>query len=258
MNLNVNNLSRMDPTMCEAMRNISAEEQEGKLSIRRGDIWFVRSGIEEPQGHEQKNGRPAIVVSNDKGNEFSPTVEVVFLTSKMTKKWIPTHVNLMGKTPSVALCEQITTVDRRRMDNYIRRCTADEMQQIEAAIQISLGMRKILSDETFTGNKYQRLAARTIRANATQTEKTYHALHGMVGEIGELHSIYQKKYQGHAMQEEHMKKELGDLLWFIAEYCTAHGWNLEEIMQMNIDKLKARYPEGFNEEQSLHRKAGDI
>ena len=257
MSLNVNNLGRIDPTMCEALRNMQADEQEGKIPVRRGDIWFVRSSI-EAQGHEQTKGRPAIVISNDKGNEFSPTVEVVFMTSKMTKKRIPTHVYIMGKTPSIALCEQITTVDGRRLEKYIRRCTADEMTQIEAAVQVSLGMRKILCDETLSGNKYQQLAARTIRANATQNEKTYHALHGMVGEIGELHSIYQKKYQGHAMQEEHLKKELGDLLWFVAEYCTANGWNLEDIMQMNIDKLKARYPEGFNEEQSLHRKAGDI
>ena len=55
-----------------------------------------------------------------------------------------------------------------------------------------------------------------------------------------------------------MKKELGDLLWFIAEYCTALGWDLENIMQMNIDKLRSRFPEGFEIEKSLHRKDGDI
>ena len=80
----------------------------------------------------------------------------------------------------------------------------------------------------------------------------------MVGEIGEIHSLYQKIYQGHSMDDEHLKKEVGDLLWFIAEYCTSMGWNLEDVMQLNIDKLKARYPEGFDEEHSLHRVAGDI
>ena len=55
-----------------------------------------------------------------------------------------------------------------------------------------------------------------------------------------------------------MKKEVGDLLWFIAEYCTANGWLLEDVMQMNIDKLKARYPEGFDPEKSQNRAAGDI
>lgn len=109
-----------------------------------------------------------------------------------------------------------------------------------------------------TGNEYQALAERTINKNLNDFGKCHHALHGMVGEIGEIHSLYQKIYQGHSMDNEHLKKEVGDLLWFIAEYCTSMGWNLEDVMQLNIDKLKARYPEGFDEEHSLHRVAGDI
>ena len=93
----------------------------------------------------------------------------------------------------------------------------------------------------------------------TRADQEYHALHGMVGEIGELHSIYQKRYQGHKeLTDEHRMKELGDLLWFVAEYCTANLWDLNDIMQMNIDKLKARYPEGFDAERSLHRAQGDV
>lgn len=53
------------------------------------------------------------------------------------------------------------------------------------------------------------------------------------------------------------KKELGDLMWFIAEYCTVMEWDLADIMQLNIDKLKARYPEGFSEERSINRKTTD-
>lgn len=109
-----------------------------------------------------------------------------------------------------------------------------------------------------TGNEYQRLAERTMNTTLTVNCQVNHALHGMVGEVGELHSLYQKIYQGHHFDVVHAKKEVGDLLWFIAEYCTAQGWELEEIMQMNIDKLKARFPEGFDSEKSLHRKAGDI
>ena len=110
-----------------------------------------------------------------------------------------------------------------------------------------------------TGNEYQKLASRTISDKMTPADQEFHALHGMVGEIGELHSIYQKRYQGHLEEtDEHRKKELGDLLWFVAEYCTACGWSLEEVMQLNIDKLKARYPEGFTTDKSLHRAEGDI
>lgn len=112
--------------------------------------------------------------------------------------------------------------------------------------------------EIMTGNEYQKLAAITINSNLDNIQQAVHALHGMVGEIGEIHSIYQKFYQGHDISEDHLKKELGDLLWFIAEYCTALGWELEDIMQMNIDKLRARFPEGFEVDKSLHRAKGDI
>lgn len=109
-----------------------------------------------------------------------------------------------------------------------------------------------------TANEYQKLAARTINKQLSSIELTMHSLHGMVGEIGEIHSLYQKTYQGHEINEEHEKKEVGDLLWFVAEYCTAKGWELEDIMQLNIDKLKARFPDGFEAEKSLHRKEGDV
>lgn len=107
-------------------------------------------------------------------------------------------------------------------------------------------------------NRYQELAARTINYENSPSEMEMHALHGMCGEIGELHSLYQKMYQGHQFDKEHAKKELGDLLWFIAEYCTACDITLEEVATANIEKLKARYPEGFEADKSLHRKEGDI
>ena len=109
-----------------------------------------------------------------------------------------------------------------------------------------------------TGKEYQELAARTINKNLDVVRVTLHALHAMVGEIGEIHSIYQKLYQGHDADEQHAKNEVGDLLWFIAEYCTAQGWNLDDIMQMNIDKLRKRYPNGVEIEKSLNRTEGDI
>lgn len=107
-------------------------------------------------------------------------------------------------------------------------------------------------------NEYQELASRTINKELLPYELEKHALHGMVGEIGEIHSIYQKQYQGHPILAGNLKKELGDLLWFIAEYCTAFGWDLEDIATLNIEKLKARYPQGFEAEKSLHRAEGDI
>lgn len=109
-----------------------------------------------------------------------------------------------------------------------------------------------------TANEYQRLASRTIDWKMDNESMTYHALHGMVGEIGEVHSIFQKVYQGHDMDDEHLKKECGDLLWFVAEFCTARDWSLESVMMGNIEKLKNRYPDGFSAERSLYRQEGDV
>ena len=109
-----------------------------------------------------------------------------------------------------------------------------------------------------TGNEYQKLASRTINRDLHFSEVREHAKYGMVSEIGELCGIFQKRYQGHKVEPEHIKKELGDLLWFIAEWCTSYGLSLEDIMQLNIDKLRARYPEGFDAEHSLHRAESDV
>lgn len=107
-------------------------------------------------------------------------------------------------------------------------------------------------------NEYQRRAARTINTKIGTTGNALHALYGLCSEVGELQGIYQKLYQGHNFDEAHVKKELGDILWMLAEYCTSHGWTLGEIAEMNISKLEARYPNGFEVERSLHRKEGDV
>ena len=100
---------------------------------------------------------------------------------------------------------------------------------------------------------YQELAERTINKNLTTDEQINHALFGMSGEVGEILSIYQKQYQGHEIDEEEIKKEVGDLIWFVAEYCTVMGWEMDEILYKNINKLKRRYPDGFEAERSVNR-----
>jgi len=107
-------------------------------------------------------------------------------------------------------------------------------------------------------NHYQSLAARTINQDNDKAEMLAHALHGLCAEVGEVHGIFQKQYQGHEASLDHLEKELGDCLWMLAEACTACDFTLEEVAQMNIDKLMARYPDGFKAENSLNRKEGDI
>ena len=103
---------------------------------------------------------------------------------------------------------------------------------------------------------YQKLAARTMNPELTQKETVEHALFCMSAEVGELLSIYQKELQGHTFDERHAKYEAGDIFWALAEYCTAMGWKLSEIAEMNIDKLRRRYPDGFDADRSLNRGDG--
>lgn len=115
-----------------------------------------------------------------------------------------------------------------------------------------------------TPNEYQKLAMRTCNIPYARGRggkiraMLYHAIFGLNSEAGEVAGILQKEYQGHELNEEHLKKELGDCCWMIAEACTALGFELEDVMQTNIDKLKKRFPDGFDVEKDLHRAAGDI
>ena len=101
--------------------------------------------------------------------------------------------------------------------------------------------------------EYQNLANRTINTGLTHEQLTQHALFELCTEVGEIHAFYQKRFQGHVIDQEKLKHEIGDLMWGIAEFCTAQGWSLDEICRMNIEKLKKRYPDGFSTERSLHR-----
>ena len=82
---------------------------------------------------------------------------------------------------------------------------------------------------------------------------------GLSGEAGELNDIVKKWiFHKKPLDREHMKKEIGDVCWYIADICHSMGFDLGEIFQMNIDKLKARYPEGFSEQRANNRSEGDI
>nr|DAG68484.1 MAG TPA: hypothetical protein [Caudoviricetes sp.] len=110
-----------------------------------------------------------------------------------------------------------------------------------------------------TGNEYQELAMRTCNIPYKQkNDMLRHAVFGLASEAGEVAGILQKEYQGHEFDREHMKKELGDCLWMVAEACTALEFDMDDVMQTNIDKLKARFPKGFDVDMDLHRKAGDV
>lgn len=131
------------------------------------------------------------------------------------------------------------------------------------------------------GNEYQKLAMRTNDKRSTDRllnkindlkignrgEDTpeielggvLNAALGLSGEVGELNDML-KKWIFHEKQldTEHLKREIGDIYWYLALICDSFELNLDEIMQINIDKLKARYPKGFDTYRANHRQAGDV
>jgi len=111
------------------------------MSYKRGEIYYVDKNSNYSEvGCEQSAGRPAVIVSNKRNNEFSRTLEVVFLTTQ-PKNELPTHVDIRStKKLSTALCEQITTVSIDRIGDFVCNCTDNEMAMIDVALAISLGL----------------------------------------------------------------------------------------------------------------------
>ena len=105
-----------------------------------------------------------------------------------------------------------------------------------------------------TVNDYQKLAMTTLNRSLSQKEILVNAVMGLCGESGEATDIVKKHlFQGHDLDKEKLAKELGDIAWYLAEAATALDVNLEDIFAANIEKLKLRYPEGFDANRSIHR-----
>jgi len=105
-----------------------------------------------------------------------------------------------------------------------------------------------------TINEYQRLAMTTLNPALSKKDVLINGVMGLCGESGEAIDIVKKWLaQGHELDKEKLAKELGDICWYLAETATALDLSLEDIMSANIDKLKKRYPEGFDADRSIHR-----
>lgn len=109
-------------------------------------------------------------------------------------------------------------------------------------------------------NEYQKLALRTENGMKREYPRLINAALGLTGEAGECADIIKKHFfHGHPLDSEHLKKELGDVAWYLAVCADAIGCTLDEVLETNIAKLEARYPGAvFDAERSLHRKANDI
>jgi len=103
-------------------------------------------------------------------------------------------------------------------------------------------------------NEYQELAARTLGRDRTHEQQLANAALGLTGEAGETADLIKKHlYHATPLDQDALIKELGDCLWYIGAFATVLGLSLDDIAQKNVDKLRKRYPEGFDPERSRNR-----
>ncbi len=108
-----------------------------------------------------------------------------------------------------------------------------------------------------TGKDYQKLAMTTLNPALDKRDVLINAVMGLCGESGEAIDIVKKHlHQGHALDREKLIKELGDIAWYLAEACHALDTDLDTVLEGNITKLKARYPQGFDTARSIGREEG--
>ena len=113
------------------------------LIVKRGDVFFA--DLSPVVGSEQGGVRPVLIIQNDIGNRFSPTVIVAAITAQIQKAKLPTHVEIDAKSygfdrDSVILLEQIRTIDKQRLTDKITHLDEEMMEKVHEAIQISLGL----------------------------------------------------------------------------------------------------------------------
>lgn len=111
--------------------------------IRRGDIFYAN--LDPVIGSEQGGERPVLIIQNDKGNQHSPTVIVAAVTSRVNKKKsLPTHIHIecaaLAKD-SIALLEQIRTIDKQRLTEYVGRASSESMERIDKSFLFSVGVK---------------------------------------------------------------------------------------------------------------------
>lgn len=113
------------------------------MIIKRGDIFYA--DLSPVIGSEQGGIRPVLIIQNDIGNKYSPTIIAAAITSQLEKSKLPTHIELSGKDyglakDSVILLEQIRTIDRQRLMEKIGHLSEEEMEIVNNAISISFGL----------------------------------------------------------------------------------------------------------------------
>lgn len=202
--------------------------------------------------------------------------------------WVHDECRDHGKpgNENVSYWDRISEINRRQEEKgkgkygqpLENNTTLTTAQRIEHAQEEAIDLLKYLEhlkqtvDDGITANDYQRAALRTAWAKtkeemspkvvallesgaATKDELLLlNGVLGLSGESGEVSDIVKKAiFQGHDLDKAHITEELGDVAWYLAVAAHAIGYDLGEIFRMNVEKLKKRYPDGFDKSRSIHR-----
>ena len=116
------------------------------MNVRRGDIYYA--DLSPVVGSEQGGLRPVLIIQNDVGNRYSPTVIAAAITSKMGKSRLPTHIDIHADKvglakDSVVLLEQVRTLDKRRLKERMGHLDEQTMQTVNSAIAVSFGIEAV-------------------------------------------------------------------------------------------------------------------
>ena len=113
------------------------------MVVKRGDVFYA--DLRPVVGSEQGGIRPVVIIQNDIGNRYSPTVICAAITSKINKAKMPTHVAIQANDvelmrDSVVLLEQIRTIDKRRLKDRICHLTGESMERVDECLMVSMGL----------------------------------------------------------------------------------------------------------------------
>lgn len=145
--------------------------------------------------------------------------------------------------------DQNTTLTMKQRIEHLQEELVDGLMYCEH-------LKFVTDSQGISADDYQRAALRTAQVDSMSVDELLlNGVMGLCGEAGEVIDLVKKtRFQGHGMDYDALEKELGDVAWYLAIASYAAGFKLSAIMERNIEKLKERYPEGFDKSRSIHRK----
>ena len=200
--------------------------------------YYLYGGEQGETAHKPE--RPQIKDSGD-GYSTKYRDNILKLMEKQRAKGIAKYGSVLEDNRTLSIAQRIDHLEEELID----------------ALMYCEHIREVLTDHLLA-NDYQRMAMRTASGmnygEFGGKGLLLNAVMGLNGEAGEvIDSVKKHCFQGHELDKAHLAEELGDVAWYLAVGCEAIGVTLEDVMNGNVEKLKSRYPEGFDKNRSIHR-----